>query len=97
MPLFTSKKPKLPEWEYPNRSKRICRTNLNPKRDRCGVKNPMDCSTKSKCLFGHSLTNSSTYQSSVGCEKARCEFERTKRILEECYGAKVKTKFKCRL
>lgn len=75
----------------------VCRGNLNPKRDRCAVKNPMDCSTKQKCQFGHSLTNSSTYQSSVGCEQAKCEFDRTAEILKTCYGVKIKTPFKCRL
>ena len=96
MGLFTNmekKSPKRKKVPKPN----LCKTNLNPKTDRCKVKNPMDCSTKRKCQFGHSITNSSTYQASVGCEKARCEFERTADILKNCYGVKIRTPFKCRV
>jgi hypothetical protein len=71
--------------------------NLNPKRDSCRVRDPMDCSTKKKCQFGHAITNSSRYQKSVGCKNARCEFDRTAKILKECYDVKVKTPFKCRV
>jgi len=89
MGLFTDMKPTTSK-------PKTCR-NLNPKTDRCGVSNPINCTTKKKCQFGHSITNSKRYQQSVGCEQAKCEFDRTAKILKDCYGVKIKKPFKCRV
>ena len=75
-------------------AKKKKKKNLNPKTDRCGVPDPMNCNTKKKCQFGLAITQTKKYQKSVGKKKARCEFNRVKNILEKQYDVKVKKPFK---
>lgn len=76
-------------------NRNVCKGNLNPKRDSCGVPNPMNCTTPKQCLLGHSITHTKGYQKAVGCVKARCEHDRTVKILEQCWGADHLSRFVC--
>lgn len=63
----------------------------------CNLPNPMKTDTRRRAVFGLAITQSGRYQKTVGCAKAKCEFNRVARILKRDYDISVRTPFSCKV